>query len=149
MTRRIWVIRHGKSARPFGVLDHPRPLVRRANEDAALIRDWLKDGPALFVPSSARRAVETAELLAGDRPMRPRDDLYAASPREMLDVVEDTLRGADRAAFIGHNPAVTALVNHLAGHTVADSVPTLGVAAFLYDRERWTLLDYATPKMLR
>ena len=152
MTNRIWLIRHGKSARPFGVLDQSRPLARRANEDAALIRDWLESGPTLFVPSVARRAVETAELLAADVPIDPRAELYVASASEFLDTIVDTIDGSDdpvRAAFIGHNPTVTTLVNLLAGRTVTDSFPTLGVAMFDYDEERWTLIDYITPKELR
>lgn len=151
MNQRIWVIRHGKSARPFGVLDQNRPLARRASEDAVLIRDWLESGPTLFVPSVARRAVETAELLADDAPVLPSADLYVASPSEFLEVIEDAVAGHrdDHLAFIGHNPTVTSLVNDLAGRTVTDSVPTLGVAAFETVDGRWRLLDYVTPKELR
>lgn len=152
MTKRVWLIRHGKSARPFGVLDQNRPLARRANEDAALIRDWLESGPTLFVPSVARRAVETAKLLAADVPIEPRAELYVASASEFLDTIVETIDGSGdtvHAAFIGHNPTVTTLVNLLAGRTVTDSVPTLGVAMFVYDDERWTLVDYITPKELR
>lgn len=151
MDQRIWVIRHGKSARPFGVLDQNRPLAKRASEDATLIRDWLGAGPTLFVPSSAARAVQTAQLLTDDVPVLPSADLYVASPGEFLGVIEGTLAGHrdDRVAFIGHNPTVTSLVNHLAGRTVTDSVPTLGVAAFENVDGRWRLLDYVTPKELR
>ncbi len=151
MNQRIWVIRHGKSARPFGVLDFSRPLAKRASEDAALIRDWLDSGPTLFVPSSAARAVQTAQLLTDQVPVLPNADLYVASTGEFLGVIEDTLAGHldDHVAFIGHNPTVTSLVNHLAGRTVTDSVPTLGVAAFENVDGRWHLLDYVTPKELR
>ena len=151
MNQRIWVIRHGKSARPFGVLDFSRPLAKRASEDAALIRDWLDSGPTLFVPSSAARAVQTAELLTDDVPVLPNADLYVASPGEFLGVIEDTVaeHADDHVAFVGHNPTVTSLVNHLAGRTVSDSVPTLGVAAFENVDGRWQPLDYVTPKELR
>ena len=151
MNQRIWVIRHGKSARPFGVLDQNRPLAKRASEDATLIRDWLDAGPTLFVPSAAARAVQTAQLLTDDVPVLPNAALYVASPGEFLGVVEDTLAGHrdDHVAFIGHNPTVTSLVNHLAGRIVTDSVPTLGVAAFENVAGRWQLLDYVTPKELR
>ncbi|MDE0658337.1 MAG: hypothetical protein OXI79_01675 [Gammaproteobacteria bacterium] len=151
MNQRIWVIRHGKSARPFGVLDQNRPLAKRASEDATLIRGWLGSGPTLFVPSSAARAVQTAQLLTDDVPVLPSADLYVASPGEFLGVIEDTLAGHrdDHVAFIGHNPTVTSLVNHLAGRMLTDSVPTLGVAAFENVDGRWQLLDYVTPKELR
>ena len=152
MARRIWLVRHGKSARPFGVLDQNRPLARRASEDAALIRDWLAGGPTLFVSSVARRAVETAELLAAGATVQRLAELYVASPSEFVQVIEDTLAGTEesrRVAFVGHNPTLTTLVNHLAGRQVTDNVPTLGVAAFDVDAARCTLADYVTPKALR
>ena len=151
MPQRIWLIRHGKSSRPFGVVDHQRPLAKRANNDAALIRDWLKDAPAIFVASTARRAMQTAELIAIERVVRPHDELYQASPGTFLDVVEELLDETDRVALVGHNPTITELVNQLAGRVVADNVPTLGVAAFVRDKPEapWSLADYVVPKQLR
>lgn len=148
-TQRIWLVRHGKSSRPFGVVDHQRPLAKRANADAASIRRWLAQAPALFVPSTALRAVKTAQLIAGDRPVEPNPSLYLASPAEFLAVVEDTLAQSASAAFVGHNPTVTQLVNRLARRIVSDSVPTLGVAAFERGDEGWRLVAYVTPKQFR
>lgn len=151
MAQRIWLIRHGKSSRPVGVIDHERPLSARASNDAALIRAWLRPRPAVFVASTARRAVETAELLAGERPVHLDEALYQAGEEEFLAVVEAKLETAVDVAFVAHNPTITGLVNELAGRVVADSVPTLGVAAFLRgDGERkWRLADYVAPKQLR
>lgn len=151
MAQRIWLIRHGKSSRPFGVVDHQRPLAKRAGADAAIIRGWLGDGPRLYVTSTAKRAWETAQLIAGERRVEHHDRLYHASISEFLDIVEKTLAATDRAAFVAHNPTVTQLVNQLAGHALTDNVPTLGVAVF--EREErtapWRLVDYISPKQLR
>ena len=150
MAQRIWLIRHGKSSRPVGVIDHERPLARRARADAALIRAWLGDAPAAFFTSTAKRARETAALLAGERPVVPNDVLYQASEGEFLAVVEDALATASAVAFVAHNPTVTNLVNRLAGRGVADNVPTLGVAAFRRLKDgAWELRGYAVPKQLR
>lgn len=152
MAQRIWLIRHGKSSRPVGVIDHQRPLAKRASGDAELVGKWLGDGPRLFVASSARRAWETAALIAGDRPVHADERLYDASETEFLAVVEETLASAEAVAFVGHNPTITNLVNRLAGHVVADNVPTLGVASFKQageSRAGWQLVDYAAPKLLR
>ena len=150
-TQRIWLIRHGKSARPVGVLDHERPLSARASADAALIRAWLGDTPKMYVTSTARRSVDTAALLAGERPVNPHEALYQASEAEFLAVVEEVLEAAASVAFVAHNPTVTNLVNQLAGHIVADSVPTLGVGEFHRgDSEgAWQLNRYVAPKQLR
>lgn len=154
MAQRIWLIRHGKSSRPVGVIDHQRPLAKRASGDAELVGQWLGDGPGLFVASSARRARETAALIAGDRPVRTDERLYDASETEFLAVVEEVLASSEAVAFVGHNPTITYLVNRLAGRIVADNVPTLGVASFEQaggrsSTARWRLLDYAAPKLLR
>ena len=101
------------------------------------------------MPSTARRAVDTARLIARDCPVRPRAELYVASPSEFLDVIEAELVAGDRAAFIGHNPAITTLVNHLAGSALTVNVPTLGVAEFVREEGSWTLANYVTPKALR
>ena len=156
MAHRIWLIRHGKSSRPFGVVDHQRPLSGRANNDAALIRDWLDGAPSLFVASTARRAVETAELLARQTPVRKHEELYHGTPSDYLGVIEQTLAESDRVACVGHNPTVTDLVNELAGRVLTDNVPTLGAALFERSApkgksqgERWRLVDYVSPKGLR
>ena len=153
MAQRIWLIRHGKSSRPFGVVDHERPLSERANGDATLIRRWLGGKPRLFVTSTARRARETAQLIAGESPITIHEELYHATPKEFLRVVEEVLENTDSAAFVAHNPAITDLVNALAGRTVTDNVSTLGVAAFERatggKNPRWRLADYIAPKELR
>ncbi len=93
--------------------------------------------------------MDTARLIARDCPVRPRVELYVASPSEFLDVIEEELAEGDRAAFIGHNPAITTLVNHLAGSALTDNVPTLGVAEFVREERSWSLANYVTPKTLR
>ena len=155
MAQRIWLIRHGKSARPFGIVDHQRPLAARASNDAALIRSWLNDirndAPSLFVTSTALRAAETAKLVANQRPVRTHDELYQATPASFLDVIEEVLVESDSVALVGHNPTITLLVNELAGKVVTENVPTLGVAAFSRESAsaRWSLVDYVVPKQLR
>ena len=149
MAKRIWIIRHGKSSRPFGVIDHKRPLAKRASNDAARIRRHLGSEPALYVSSTALRAMETARMLAGNREIQPSEQLYEATTDEFMAVVEEFLSTTNEVAFIAHNPAVTALVNQLTGHDLTDNVPTLGVACFERRKSRWRLLDYVTPKELR
>ena len=149
MAKRIWIIRHGKSSRPFGVIDHKRPLAKRASNDAIQIRRHLGNQPALYVSSTALRAMETARVLAGKREIQPSEQLYEATTDEFMAVIEEVLSTSNHVAFVAHNPAVTALVNHLCGRDLTDNVPTLGVACFERRKSRWRLLDYVTPKELR
>ena len=149
MAKRIWIIRHGKSSRPFGVIDHKRPLAKRASNDAVVIRRHLGNEPALYVSSSALRAMETAKMLAGEGAIQASEQLYEATTGEFMAVIDELLGSSDDVAFIGHNPAVTALVNQLAGRDLTDNVPTLGVACFERRKSRWRLVSYVTPKELR
>ena len=149
MPKRIWIIRHGKSSRPFGVIDHKRPLAKRASNDAVRIRRHLGNEPALFVSSTALRAMETARMLAGKREIQPSEQLYEATTDEFMAVVEEFLSTSNHVAFVAHNPAVTTLVNQLTGGDLTDNVPTLGVACFERRKSRWGLLNYVTPKELR
>ena len=151
MAQRIWLMRHGKSSRPFGVVDHERPLSKRGREDVALTHAWLADAPELFVASTAKRAVDTAALLAGDRRIVTHPALYEASAEDVLAIVEETLAECGSVAFVGHNPTTTYLVNSLAGRWVTDSVTTLGAAAFERPAPSagWTLAAYVVPKQLR
>ena len=149
MARRIWIIRHGKSSRPFGVIDHKRPLAKRASTDAVRIRRHLRNEPALYVSSTALRAMETARMLAGKREIQPSEQLYEATTDEFMAVVDEFLSTSNDVAFVAHNPAVTALVNQLAGRDLTDNVPTLGLASFERRKSRWSLLNYVTPKELR
>lgn len=149
MAKRIWIIRHGKSSRPFGVIDHKRPLAKRASNDAVSIRRHLGNEPALYVSSTALRAMETARMLAGKREIQPSEQLYEATTDEFMAVVEEFLSASNDVAFVAHNPAVTALVNRLTGRDLTDNVPTLGLACFERSKSRWRLLSYVTPKELR
>lgn len=149
MAKRIWIIRHGKSSRPFGVIDHKRPLAKRASNDAVVIRRYLRNEPDLYVSSTALRAMETAEMLADKGTIQPSEQLYEATMDEFMAVIDELLGTSNHVAFVGHNPAVTALVNQLAGYDLTDNVPTLGVACFERRKSRWRLLNYVTPKELR
>ena len=149
MAKRIWIIRHGKSSRPFGVIDHKRPLAKRASNDAAVMRRHLGNEPDLYVSSTALRAMKTAKLLAGKRAIQPSERLYEATKDDFMAVINEFLGTSNHVAFIGHNPSVTALVNQLAGCDLTDNVPTLGVAYFERRKSRWRLLNYATAKELR
>ena len=149
MAKRIWIIRHGKSSRPFGVIDHKRPLAKRASNDAVVIRRHLGNEPDLYVSSTALRAMETAKILASEGTIQPSEQLYEATTGEFMAVIDELLGTSNHVAFVGHNPAVTALVNQLAGCDLTDNVPTLGVACFERGKSRWRLLNYVTPKELR
>lgn len=113
MTKTLVVLRHAKSAWPDGVADHDRPLSGRGRRDAPAVGRWLRAQAVaveLALVSSARRTVETFELVAGELNPPPRPhvthDVYDASTGDLLDLVRELPDAIGTAMVIGHNPSI-------------------------------------------
>ncbi len=110
---RLMLLRHAKSARPYGVPDRERPLAGRGRKAASDIGAYMmREGlvPDLILVSPARRALETLRLvrdwLPGDIPCRRSADVYEASGLGILDVIRAVGSGALTLLIIGHNPGM-------------------------------------------
>jgi phosphohistidine phosphatase len=143
--KNLIVIRHAKSNWDDPSLaDIDRPLNKRGLRDAPFMGGVLKfrDAvPDLIVTSPARRALETARLIAREVGCAPeaidiRRSLYLAD----LPVLAETVRGVDdsrsRVYLIGHNPEFSELVEYLTGKSVG-TLPTCGVASIEFKVDSW------------
>ncbi len=142
--RTLILIRHGKSswadpARP----DRDRKLDSRGQRDAPEVgRRLARRGvrPDLIVSSPARRARATARLIAAELPARHREivvdeRMYAATPLDLLAVVQGLDKQLHCVMLIGHNPGLSEFA-----HALCDEVaelPTCGVAAMEFDVQSW------------
>ncbi|MBD0292618.1 MAG: histidine phosphatase family protein [Jiangellaceae bacterium] len=141
VTRTLILVRHAKSARPDDVPDHDRPLAGRGRRDAPALGRWLAEHrliPQLVLVSSARRAVETAELIAAELVRAPTqvrsDGAYNASAAELLDLVHELPDDVDSAMVVGHNPSIEELARQLAGDGAdLGEMPTCAVVVFQVD----------------
>ena len=102
--------------------DHARPLTREGRREATALGRWLagrKVQPALVYGSSARRAVETLELVLAElhEPPSPQlsRDLYLASARRLFEVVHESPDEATSILLVGHNPGIGELALRLIG----------------------------------
>ncbi|MDQ6982137.1 MAG: histidine phosphatase family protein [Mariprofundus sp.] len=161
------LIRHAKSSwEDPDSSDYDRILNNRGQHDALVMGKRLAarletagiglDG---FACSSARRAVQTAELLAAalDFPlasMEWRRELYLASPRTMLEVIQATPDEFGSVALLAHNPGITELAEILTGE-IFGNVPTCGVITFTLPVDHWgdagigaELVDFDYPRRL-
>ncbi|MFF8381774.1 histidine phosphatase family protein [Streptomyces sp. NPDC015661] len=127
--RRLFVLRHAKSARPEGVPDRDRPLGPRGLRDAPAAGRFLAEGgglPDLVLCSPARRARETWGLAAAEleRPVATRHDprLYGADEQDLLEVLHDVPDEVGTLLIVGHNPGLEDLVMLLAGDSVDDAL---------------------------
>jgi phosphohistidine phosphatase len=115
------LVRHAKSAWPDDVADHDRPLAKRGRRDAPVVGRWLQNQdvvPQVALVSSARRAVETADLIDAELEPSPRrivtDEAYGASPTELLELVRTLPDDCVVAMLVGHNPGIESVATLLA-----------------------------------
>ncbi|MFN8076523.1 MAG: histidine phosphatase family protein [Kineosporiaceae bacterium] len=140
--RRVVLVRHAKSAWPFGVPDLERPLAGKGRRNAQSAGQWLADeGPALdlVLCSPAVRARQTGEIVRQWLPPLPwRDEprLYEAEAGEVLEVLRGLPDLFAGVLVIGHEPSLSGLVAKLSGPAsdpgalaqAAEKFPTSAVA---------------------
>lgn len=161
--KRLTLIRHGKSSWNYGLPDHDRPLKKRATADASVVISAFKTQLQGFTPmlwsSSAKRALETAkmfreQLRIDERSFLVKQELYTFDSDELKTVVSLCDDSISDLIVVGHNPAITDLVNEL-GTTGFDNVPTTGLVALEFQTNKWTdisdgkTVSYFFPKNLR
>lgn len=119
--RRLVLLRHGKSDYPGGVADHDRPLAGRGRREATLAGILLAalDPPIdAVLCSTALRARQTLAATGIGAPVRFAEQIYDASPGEILQEVAGTADDVRCLLVVGHAPGMpgTAL-------TLADADP--------------------------
>jgi phosphohistidine phosphatase len=135
--RRLVLLRHAKTEWDDED-DQDRSLADRGRADAPLAGRWLAGTgvtPDLALCSTAARCRETWELVAAELPDRPRtvhdERLYeAASPDELIPVLNGISDEVGDAVLIGHNPGVRALADALAGDADGELLPRMNRSGF-------------------
>jgi len=169
--KRLILLRHAKSAwdNP-SIADFERPLSNRGRKAAPLVGAYLgRRGlvPGLVLTSSAKRAVETLDLVSAGWQIKPTvrklKSLYLAMPREMLRRVQAVGKEPDCVMLVGHNPGIADLANWLCSQgkaepraNLARKFPTGAVAVIDFDVDDWAevdaeagnLVEFATPKQI-
>jgi phosphohistidine phosphatase len=162
--RRLLLIRHAKSSWKFPDLDdHERPLNKRGQRDVLTMARHLAEKSEsidVIYSSTATRALDYAQLLSEftNTSLNPDLTFYTFSDGELLEILRNLPDDAHTIGVVGHNPAITRVVNYLTGEQFAN-VPTSGIAAIDCFKESWSELgevegdcelayfDY--PKMLK
>ncbi len=146
----LFLLRHAKSSWDDPKLpDHSRPLNargRNAAQAVGRVMRGLEIVPDLILVSSARRTLQTLELLEAWNPA-PRieivDGLYLAAGRVMLDFIHQVPDETQRLLVIGHNPGLHELALMLTSndtseeeHKMAEGFPT-GALAWFQTKNGW------------
>lgn len=154
--RVLTLIRHAKSSWDEGGLsDFDRPLNERGQRDAPEMARRLAERneyPDHFMASSARRARETALVLAQGVGFPEADihferGLYLADTSRLLNAIQRLPDRAREVWLVGHNPDLTDLANRLAGpHT--DNLPTCAVFRMEFEGISWRDVENGTGRLL-
>lgn len=120
--RTLILLRHAKSDWSGDERDDLRPLAKRGLRQAPEAGRWLAEnaGPIdLAVVSTATRARMTWDLasaqLANVPETREDERVYAATARELLEVVRDLDDARHTVVLVGHNPGLEDLAGRLTG----------------------------------
>ena len=156
MRRRLTLLRHAKSSwDDDGLTDRDRPLNQRGARDAPLMGQRLKARgarPTLMVTSPAVRARQTAQIIAREigypqEFLQREEELYLASPEQILAVLARQESSFRDIIVCGHNPGLTELANRLTGAGI-DNVPTTGLVVLDLEAGSWSDLDGARGELL-
>lgn len=156
--RTVLLMRHGKSDYPGGVTDHDRPLAPRGVRQAADTGHWITatyGAVDQILSSSAVRATQTAQATGIDAPLESADEIYDASPREILDAIRSTSDTVSTLLVVGHAPGIPALAVRLAGagssddavDAVHESFPTCAVAVLAVPGS-WSDLEFEQAQLV-
>lgn len=141
----LLVLRHAKTQPDAPSGDHARQLTGRGHDDARRMAAYIKTvigTPGAIVASDARRAMQTAEIVAEgvgfDRPLKVEPRIYAAGLATLLEVVRALPDDADRVILVGHNPGFEALAGALTRDEADVRLPTSAFAHLEFDAPSWS-----------
>ena len=145
----LYLMRHAKSSwKDLHLTDHERPLNHRGKKAAPEMAGRLKDKGVILdgiISSDAKRAAATAAAVAKTLGMPSGavtycDELYHASPEQILGIVRELEDDWDRAMVVGHNPGITELARRFYPAPIVN-VPTAGIVELVFEAASWRDID--------
>lgn len=159
MSRTLILLRHGKSDWSTNDDDFDRPLKKRGRNASLQAGEWLRENrliPDFVITSSAKRAVQTAELACGPMAIKKKEiykqkHIYLATAEELLLVLEDCPEQAERVMLVGHNPGLEELLYFLVGGRISipedgKIMPTAALAVLMMP-DNWGNLDVGSAEL--
>lgn len=156
MVKNLFLVRHAESSEAVaGIKDIERELTAKGYRDAPRVGRYLFElniHPGAMLCSSAQRARVTAELMAEQLKYELHkidfsDDLYNASVRTLLRIINELKDSWDNVIIIAHNPAVSYLAEYLSGEAIGNIVPA-GTVNLTFEVEQWKEVSEGTGKLI-
>lgn len=148
----VCLLRHAKSSWADSTLsDHDRPLNGRGRDAAPRVGAHMREAghlPDLVLCSTATRTRQTLDAVLSEWEVEPaiqfEEELYLASPSEMLELVQSVDDTVESLLLVGHNPGTGILAEVLSGAGPEESLqlmrakfPTAGLAIIELSVDRW------------
>lgn len=150
------LMRHAKSSwkEPFSS-DFERTLTKRGKIDAPEMGKRLhrrQITPDLMMISPAKRAVETAKMVAVElgypaKNILKNEIIYEAKLEELIHLVHSLDDGADTILLVGHNPGFYHLINHLSEEYLQE-FPTSAICAIEFRTDSWEKINQNSGRLL-
>ena len=141
----LLILRHAKTQPDAPNGDHARQLTERGHRDAQSMAAYIRNEigtPDAIVTSDVRRAMQTAEIVAGGvdfaSPLTVEPRIYAAGLDTLLSVVRELPDDADRVILVGHNPGFEELTEALSRDDEDVRLPTSAFAHLEFDAASWS-----------
>jgi phosphohistidine phosphatase len=153
--KRLTLMRHADAQwKDPEVADFARPLNRRGHSEAELMARRLIELaliPDLIVTSSARRAAQTAEIIAHALSLLPRtiryeEALYLGGAQDILKLVRTIGPRVSHLMIIGHNPGISEAAHLLVPDREMEGLSTAALCSITFDIEQWSA---AAPSVVR
>lgn len=144
----IYFARHAKSSWKHDVTDHQRPLKGRGCKDAPLVANYVASklpAPQLLLSSDAVRAEKTAiyfkdAFQIAEKDFKVTNELYDFSGQQLMKVLYELPNDLHTVMIVGHNHALTSVVNML-GNSYIGNVSTSGFVAITFDTDQWNTIS--------
>jgi phosphohistidine phosphatase len=143
--KRLVLLRHAKAEKDAPRrADAARPLAARGESDAVEIgRRLALSGthPDAIVSSPARRALETAKIVAREldfpwSEIRLVTKVYLANLDTLMSIVQSFEDSAETVVLVGHNPGLSELAQELV-RRFSEDLPTCGAATVDCAADTW------------
>ena len=156
MSKLLYLIRHAKSDWSIpGQRDFDRSLNARGLQDAPAMGRILKElkvSPDLIISSPAERARRTAEFISEQldysiEKLRFEDEVYEASPRTLLRLINNLDPNIKSIVFFGHNPTFTYLAEYLTKAEIGN-IPTCGAVKIRFEFDEWSMVSEGSGELV-
>jgi phosphohistidine phosphatase len=144
--KRLTLMRHADAQwKDPEVVDFARPLNRRGSSEAEAMGRRLTElvlVPDLIIASPARRAQQTAEIVARElaiplRSLHYEEALYLAGAQEILRLARGIGPRVPHLMIIGHNPGISELAHLLVPGTDIGGLATAAICTMTFDTDQW------------